>query len=271
VTNKLDEIRDVIGETTILIAGPAHRVSLQNLDVYKQFCREIVISAWSDYPPHAQDILAGYPRDPSTKLVLNRSPVYQGNTRMFKHYATLYPQVVGIREGLKECTSKYLIRTRSDAFFTDLLPLIRLFSRPKNIDRVVCGNVIYRTGTQNSQNGFGKTRDHIGDHLFMCKTKMAKKVYDKFYNHSQEPSGKLHGICEVALARFFREEIFGPLPGAEESSRLRLNSWQFPAVNIEELGKFRLSAAGRKYFSEKGGLSNLRAAVRDLHPGTRDS
>ena len=113
----------------------------------------------------------------------------------FYNYLSLLPQVKGIWLAAKECNTKYMIRTRSDASFSDLSKMIIRFS--KHLDTVVSSNIIWRPAYNNRS-------FHMGDHCFISDAETIKKVYWDFYRF-KNMRGNPTAACEEYLYYFFRK------------------------------------------------------------------
>ena len=170
---------------------------------------------------------------------------------LFKRYKTLLPQVKGIMRAAEKCQTKYMIRTRSDESFSDLSPMIKMFSQ--NTNRVISSNIVWRANFKNRHK-------HMGDHTFISDTSTIRNVYEKFYNFAfykyenmdlkpykkQPPPPPADLCCEEVLYDCFLE--FGKTP--------------FP-IDVSDLGDFLVSVVGKKYRSKKD-LLRLHDECSDL-------
>lgn len=246
----MKNIEEIKKNTTLLIAGPLNPVSLFNAANYLQFCNNIIISGWLDFPEqyssHAnrEKLLKQCLQSTLSESDLSRvhlclapSPSKAGVANpMFNHYLTLLPQVVGILNGIEYSVdnfkNKYLIRTRSDEYFTDLNPLIKIFA--KDSDKVTFGNVVWRTDQKEKWNSM-----HVGDHLFMSNLHLAHAVYRDFYKMAFVNRPHVDN-CECILASLFNIGIGN---GAHHIEN-------FSVVEADSLGSFQVSVAGTIYNNE---------------------
>lgn len=161
--------------TTLLIAGLCDSVGYDNIPIYKKFCKNIVISTWKNQPA-LDKYEYKYRNDKSIKIIKSDTPPYPKTTEHFckkhkytdkegRYASSVYYQFYGMYLGLKHCNSRYVIRTRSNERFSNLLPLMQQFSR--NVDGLCHINAV--------SNFFSD--GHISDHLFMAKTKTLLKTY----------------------------------------------------------------------------------------------
>ena len=235
---------DSSNSISLLIAGPINMVSLNNIENYRKFFSPIIISAWSDFPPDAPLILQSFLSKDSgigLKVFMNKSPGKSSiiKNKMFRQYKTLLPQVCGILNGVMECNTKYLVKTRSDEIFTDLSPMIDLFY--KNPKKVIWGSVKDQRGGHLGCLWDRMPDGRIGDHLFIAETDLIKRTYTEFLNlasRSPHPEGGLSGErkCEETLSKLF----------VKNQSHENQNNL-FLSINMEKMGKFIISVNGSVY------------------------
>ena len=231
-------MKDIIENTTILIQGPLSMVSIDNIENYKKYCKQIVFHTWKD-ELECIDLLI--PVDNNIKVIIEDLPRRNYKHEMFLRYKTLWHQVNGIDRGAANCDTKYLIRTRSDERYTKLLPLIEKFS--KNTDGVVSSNVVWRHEIW---------KYHMGDHLFMAKTELIQEVYKKFLQFSNNfmtffdvKKGKNRCACEQLLFFLFLGNGAKPVP-----------------IDTRDLGNFLVSVKGKKYTNKN--INKLKELITDF-------
>lgn len=233
-------------DITLLIAGPIQDRSMQNIECYKNFCQKIIVHTWDDInikPKSGPNDQGSYEKllikylklfdnnsDEKVKLYIQSPPKEPCRNAMFRHYKTLMNQIAGILEGAKRCETKYIIRTRSDEFFTDLQPLITKYCKNKK-EHIVAGNVVWKKYTCNYIPLKGI---HMGDHLFMAETKDVVKTYQQFYYLNRIENAKItveFQSCEEVLAHLFiRETGKTPIP-----------------INVQKLAPYEVSVNGILY------------------------
>ena len=150
------------GDYTVLIQGPLNTVSLNNIKQYKLFCKEIVISYWDTCD---ESILESYDLK-YCKLIKNPLPdkVYF----IGKPNETFTYQAYSILHGVNAITTPYTIRTRSDEYYSNLVPLLDSFQAQFG-NTIVCGNIFFKR--------WDDIPYHIGDHLFISNTQYLRDAY----------------------------------------------------------------------------------------------
>tara|TARA_R100000008_G_C3553909_1_gene152083 strand:+ start:194 stop:988 length:795 start_codon:yes stop_codon:yes gene_type:complete len=234
------EYKEILDNLTIAIIGPYHEQSLNNIDNYKKICDNVLVFMWSDV---AEEKVLKYKKyiadDNHVTLYTEKSPEQekqQVKSCIFQHYKTLLPHTKGIMRAAKKCQTKYMIRTRSDESFSDLSPMIKMFSQNTNL--VISSNIVWRTNFKNRHK-------HMGDHAFISDTSTIRNVYEKFYNSAfdtfrnmniqqYEKRRQEHVACEEILYDYFLEFGKTPVP-----------------IDVNNLGDFLVSVAGKKYRSKK--------------------
>ena len=163
---------------TVLIQGPLDKISLCNLENYKNY-GEVVISCWSDY------FSKSWSSSEEAKLYLDnlglnysfeKTPSLSNVVGCDKE-STFYYALNSIYNGLKLVKTDYVIKTRSDEYYKDLAPFIKEFE--KNDDKIVCGNIFVRNDMP----------WHFGDHIFVCKTEHVLNAIENLLKH-------YNGECE---------------------------------------------------------------------------
>ena len=166
---------------TIIIAGPLNRTSLDTIDHYLKFTKNIIISTWEydwfdnlkfgDFISRLKNkykdicnLTITHTPEPNYKKMLK-----DGDLVGVLDNSTYFWQVSGIHNGLKECKTKYAIRTRSDESYENLKPLIDQFKLDTN--RIVFGNIFFKPSGL-----------HVGDHLYMSTTKKLTEMFSLLTN-----------------------------------------------------------------------------------------
>jgi hypothetical protein len=148
---------------TLIIQGPLNRISLSNLDSYKQFAESIIICYWEG---NDESILKDYNLE---KCVLVKKPLPERNIFSWcTNHDTFVYQVNSVYYALCEVNTKYVIRTRSDEKY-NLQALVDKFYQDDN--KIVCGNVFFKQ--------WGFINYHMGDHLFVGQTSFLRDAYKR--------------------------------------------------------------------------------------------
>jgi len=154
---------------TILIQGPLNNVSLENIENYKKF-GTVIISHWDEKHSIIEKefpILKKYKSDPKVKIISKPLPDRNDKIGIEKN-STFYWAVESCYHGFMACETEYVIKTRSDEYFTDLSEIINKTLQSKG-NVLVCGSIFVRN--------FMEIPFHVGDHIFGLKTESAKKMY----------------------------------------------------------------------------------------------
>lgn len=173
-------------DLSILIQGPINEVSLGAIDDYVKFTKNIIISTWNLVDTDILNLNNRFNNICNLKIVTNTQPDYVSLLRDGKivgipNNTTFYWQILGISNGVNECDTKYIIRTRSDEYYKNLNPLIEQVEN--NGFKFTCGNIWFRKKNIVSM--------HIGDHLYFSETELLKKslktlldIYHQKYENS---------------------------------------------------------------------------------------
>lgn len=158
---------------TVLIQGP-YRPRLQVLGGHKNYTTfgPVVISCYTDDDTSALDQEDGItvvknpiPNDSEISIpCVHPYPMYPDMARI-----TGYHQLYSTYNGLKNITTDYVVKTRSDEFYEDLNPFINKFLENDNC--IVCGSIYLRA--------WNAITHHFGDHLFIVKTDVLKNATKK--------------------------------------------------------------------------------------------
>ena len=170
-------------DISVLIQGPLNFTSIDAIKDYSKFADTIIISTWDKDDSKYIDIL--------NKINLLKKEdkinieIYSYKTPDYKQMiingelfgvdidTTWYWQVQGLYNGVKECKTPFIIRTRSDEYYKNLQPLIDRFNN--NGYKFTCGNVFFK-GTFPDKGG--TSYYHIGDHLYMSKISILKRALE---------------------------------------------------------------------------------------------
>ena len=183
-------------DLSILIQGPASPKSdgFKILDKYKEYGNIIV----SCYEEDETEFLTQFD---FVKIIKNKTPILEDKIGIH-HDSTFYYALYTTFKGLQKIESDYVIKIRSDEYFTNLNPIIETIS--KNPDKLVCGNIFYKP--------WRIKPFHMGDHIFVCKTKTLLEAYqrlldmydkktklDKTFNQTEANNSAETVLCKSIL------------------------------------------------------------------------
>ena len=172
-------------DLSILIQGPINDLSLNCIPEYSKFASKIIISTWDISIERGEELFKTYSKYCDIKIVSYPQPNHTEliNTGVITGVGsdtTFYWQILGVYNGSSVCDTKYIIRTRSDEYFSNLLPLLDLVV--ENNFKFTCGNIWFKPKLFKPL--------HIGDHLYFSETsllnnslKMIIDVWHKKYTN----------------------------------------------------------------------------------------
>ena len=166
-------------DISVLIQGPLNFTSIDAIKDYSKFADTIIISTWDKDDSKYIDILNKInllKKDDKINIEIYsyKTPDYKQmiiNGELFgvDIDTTWYWQVQGLYNGVKECKTPFIIRTRSDEYYKNLQPLIDRFNN--NGYKFTCGNIFFK-------NTYSSSYYHIGDHLYMSKITILKRALE---------------------------------------------------------------------------------------------
>jgi hypothetical protein len=217
-----------MNDITILIQGPLDNISLNNLEYYNTLGKVIVSSwDWCD-----QSIIQSHEDKNNFEKILSKQPDkdIQGLDKIFHHKSSFIYQIYSIYHGLMKCTTKYIIKTRSDEFYSNLNPLIEIFL--KDDRKFVSSNFTWAFGDHG----------HIGDHLYIWRTELLREVFSIIFNKIKsippiQPEHCAPSIPpECTLSYHIMKISKKEFPELENKILDR-----FDLINVNELGNYHLS------------------------------
>lgn len=157
-------------DLSILIQGPINDLSLNCIPDYSKFASTIIISTWDISDETQEEIINKYSVGCNVKIISEKKPDYislinSGELVGIPMDTTFYWQILGVYNGVSNCDTKYIIRTRSDEYYKNLEPLIS--QTKENGFKFTCGNIWFRKKSV--------VPIHIGDHLYFSETDLLKK------------------------------------------------------------------------------------------------
>lgn len=188
---------------TIIIQGPLHFNSISHIQEYNDLCN-VIISAWRDdekFNLYKQLI-------PSDVDVALTEP--SQNLDSINNSQNRYFQIVTTLRGIKLTKTEYVIKTRSDSYFTNLIPLIEMVQNNKN--KIITSNTFARF--------FYLYPFHLSDQLYSGKTNVLLKLltrckyiceneyeYKKLENYFIKQNLIKPGIDEKTKCKFASEQM----------------------------------------------------------------
>lgn len=137
---------------SILIQGPLHQNSLNNIENYRKF-GEVFVSTTSDIPDY-------YPKMYNASFIHN----IQCDTPKFND-SNIYNHAMNIAGGLKYIDTEFVIKVRSDEYYTDLSKFIEIMRLCPHC--YVTNNIFFETR---------KIPLHPSDHVIGSKTSILKSA-----------------------------------------------------------------------------------------------
>lgn len=142
---------DFIENCTLLIQGP----NRNNYSKYREnYDNKIIVSTWESSFVNLDDSII-FIEQPLPKL-----------TYQIYNPQNLYYQCVSTLAGLKKCNTEYIIKLRSDEYFSDLE---KLYLKSKATNKFVCLPIFFRKSFS--------VPYHISDHVICHKTSVLLDAY----------------------------------------------------------------------------------------------
>jgi hypothetical protein len=176
----------------LVIQGPLNNTSLQYVDKYHSQFKNIIVSHWEE--DLTDSVKSNYNKLSDQKIVKGDyggqyKPLAQITSQplpdisklfFFRNDSNFFYSIASTYEGLKQCTSPYVVKMRSDECYLNLNPLKEKFL--KDTKKMVCGNIFFKTWEFRPY--------HIGDHLFVAEREALFKTYDNLLNFFRYGSPK---------------------------------------------------------------------------------
>lgn len=217
---------------SVLIQGPINHISLKNLDKYSEY-GPVVVSTW------ASEEITSTVKKQDVKFIINQLPDKKDNSLYIKD-STFYWAICSMYHGLKNVETKYVVKTRSDESFSELEPFIEPFLLDDK--KMVCGNCFVQK--------FEKKQFHIGDHIFISKTKTLldavstlRDIYNgKAEKHTWAQQGPYSAEQVLAFAFLNSNGVRVPtvINGQEQPGERDVFCENFHVVDVNEVSKFKL-------------------------------
>ena len=247
----------------LVVQGPLDNVSLNFVlgkCCHPQF-KNIIISHWDeDLADPVEPNYSELRNQISTQIVSQSLPDLNKTFFTLKD-STFFYSLTSTYAGLKKCTSPYVVKMRSDEYFTNFTPLKEKFLNDTN--KLVCGNIFFKNWNFKPY--------HIGDHLFVSKRESLLRTYETLldvYEGKKDEPWAHHSVVEKNTA----EEILAKsYLTAKEAPR---NTWAdkktilkyFDVVDINQLSPYtaRWKHGGVTYSSGGVKFANVNSVISDI-------
>lgn len=175
-------------QISILICGKLNESSIKNIHYYSKY-KEVVVSCWQD---DDLSILNPIKNKENIRIVISKpihskvGDLHRINPLLAHFCPSFYYQSFCILKALERANSKYVIKTRSDEYFS-------------NLDRMTSG--YFKNGEKyTSSNIFWKKCDwghfHVGDHVFMSKREDLTASYKRINGFFEKNVSPMMGLCQ---------------------------------------------------------------------------
>lgn len=225
---------------SILVQGAIHPNSILMAILYEKF--NTVISTWSsDFEKESE--LFRHVCKYNSKIIAKPLPEVED----INNIANRYFQFSSLYNGLSIIDTEYVIKLRSDEYYTNLNPIMeKVITNP---EKIITNDVFFR-----------KTKNykfHPSDHIIAGKTETLLKIFKKAKEEC-ELQLKKDLVPEQHYATTFIEIMESPkaekdetyiLPTDEKSITELMNKY-FDVVSTDQLGMFCISKHG-EYFINK--------------------
>lgn len=253
---------------TLVIQGPVNKNMLTMIGL--QYEIATIVSTWDDPKwthPTVKEYVEQVNRS-NLKIIVNPMPKQAKMDKVYNSQNRYY-QFLSTFKGLQWVQTPYVIKVRSDEYYTDLTPIMRLLL--ENDDKLVTNDVFFRK--------IEYLRYHVSDHIMCAKThrmhQMFKEMlYDCEFNKNQL---KFAPFSQHDFWLFVEQQIgmkYIELCERQEGVRYKhpsepeqvkaLMMQHFDVVNTGLLGEFYITANCEKkifvndlsYFDESRDIAN---------------
>lgn len=140
--------------TAILLAGIFCKNTLLMVEMYIDIFNEIIISTYDDSSIFLTKCQEKFKNNKSLKIIINKMPDISD-----KHNSqNIYYQCFSVSEGLKKISCKYVIKLRTDEFYSSLSQIVKKLPR----DKVSTANIFVRD--------IHYKHFHLSDHIIIGET-----------------------------------------------------------------------------------------------------
>ena len=153
---------------TVVIQGPLHPNSLISIRALtKDF--NVVVSTWKTSARDERNLENLLERGDyatvTSHCIDSLNPIHNDANRFYQFFSTL--------KGVILTDTEYVIKMRSDEYYTDLIPFAKMML--KNPEKLVTNDVFFRNPETNEHENFS---GHPSDHLFGGKTVHIQKMLE---------------------------------------------------------------------------------------------
>ncbi len=215
----------------LVIQGPLDKTSIDKIDDISDQFENIVISHWSeDDSSLLKDI-----QSKNVNVCYQPTPDRNKTVGVMKD-STFFYSIASTYMGIQKCQSKYTIKMRSDEIYMDFKPLKEKFLQDDS--KFLFGNIFAQPWSHSAY--------HIGDHLFVARTKNLLSSYEFLHNVYSKNGNLLennwavqgnpaHQTAESILAHSFLKSKNIP---TKEWSNFETFEKHFDVIDINLLGKY---------------------------------
>jgi hypothetical protein len=232
---------------TVVIQGPLHPNSVVALRSYT-LNFPVILSTWSDNTEKEKQVTNMIGKGDHVTIVsynLDEDEMYDEQSR-YKQFLTTY-------RGVRLVDTEYVIKVRSDEYYTDLLPLIEKFK--EDPDKMVTGNLFFRK--------FSHYMYHPSDHIYIARTSSLKSTLEKCIEDCKDGTSAILEKCKIAAkdGETLTPEQHLAINWILENTDVDLNSRElsiddhkeimkenFEVVEVKELGLYSVSFHGNFSF-----------------------
>lgn len=220
---------------TLMICGPHHDYTKKMVDINERFFENIIISRWVDGR-----------KLPSRNIKIIESQLPNKYFLSKVHNSqNVYLQTITVLAGLNQVKTPYVIKSRSDEYFSNLTRMVSSF-RP---DKLLSSNIFVRDVTYRPF--------HISDHLLIARVDRLKKAFYelKQYIELTKKGGVLQdefGIlnsntpAEVKISLFYLKSCGYDIPwllNISKQAAFDIMKSEFDLFDIDELSPLAIKSS----------------------------
>jgi hypothetical protein len=232
---------------SLLIAGPDHKCVAKMVGLCKDFPAKIVISRWDN--GSSQLVL------PQAQFVTSPIPSVE-RLNLLHNSQNIYLQVTTVLAGLEKVDTPYVIKVRSDEFFSN----IKIMAATFNPAKLLSANIFVRDVSYKPY--------HISDHLFIGRTDRLRNAFSALKQYIEMASsggGDPLGIlnmqtpAEMKIAIFYLQACgyeINRLVQLCQNSAFNVMQREFDIFDVDRLCPFEISS------SSAGKITSYRKFIR---------
>lgn len=217
---------------TLIIQGQKHFSILQTIKQHKQYFDEIILSTWEESSAS------------SCKVIANDTKEAEKYKKYIPH-ANAYFQFYSTLQGLKQVKTDFVMKQRTDEFYTNLEPMINLIKQ--NPDKFCCLNVFIEQ--------WRNFPYYISDHVFGTNTKDLLNTFqylEKCFDENKIESW-------INQEKYSIESIFARSYCLSKNGYLDLkkDKDEFRILNCNLLGDYTIRANHQNIIYRNGDYKNI--------------